>query len=242
MVNFLLKLVNTIFKKKIDFNELRDQLYWIGFRSILLTAVTGIFVGAILAIQIYVQIKDFSATSMLGGLATSVTVRNIGPVLIAFLLAGRVGAFTSAELATMKVTDQISAIEMLGIDVFQTLLAPRFIACVISSFLLLLIGLVISILGGLFVGEFLLGVNRQEFLSNVPKFLSLGSLLTGGVKSLFFGILIGFISCYEGYKTEGGVKDVGLAVQRTSMKILVSILLSNFLISIWVSLVEEMFL
>src|SRR4051812_1422395 len=126
-----------------------EQIYLIGVRSFFITVVAGLFVGAIMAIQINLQLRDFGAQAFLGGLSASTTIRDVGPTLIAFLLSGKVGAFTSAELGTMKVTDQVDAIRCLGMDPIRYLILPRMVAVVISSFLLLVVGLVVTVVGGL---------------------------------------------------------------------------------------------
>jgi len=110
-----------------------EQMVAVGVRSIPTVIVSGLFVGAIMAIQTNLQLRDYGAQGFLGGLSTSVTIRNVGPVLIAFLLSGKVGAYTSAELGTMQVTEQMSAIRCLGADPIRYIILPRMVAVVISS-------------------------------------------------------------------------------------------------------------
>ncbi|NDC26010.1 MAG: ABC transporter permease [Proteobacteria bacterium] len=175
--------------------------------------------------------KDFGAQTFLGGLSTSTTLRNLGPVLIAFLLSGRVGAFTSAELGTMAITDQLNAIRCLGMDPVEKIVVPRLVALTCSSFLLLILGLGMTVVGGVVISSAHLGVNPIQFSQNISLFVSSWSIGIGVVKSFLFGLMIGTISCFFGYHTAGGARGVGRAVKRTSVATLVSIILMDFLVS-----------
>lgn len=217
-----------------------EQMYLAGVRSLPTTMVSGAFVGAIMAIQLDLQLKDFGAQSFLGGLCTSTTIRDIGPVLIAFILSGKVGAFTSAELGTMKVTDQVDAIRCLGTDPISYLILPRMCAVITSSFLLLVIGLGMTVIGGVFISVVQLGINPDAYLNNISKVVQWWSIGMGVVKSFVFGIIIAVICCYEGYSATGGAEGVGKAVKRTSVITLLTIIITNFLISSVSALVYEM--
>jgi phospholipid/cholesterol/gamma-HCH transport system permease protein len=215
----------------VSLTEVLDQMYTVGVRSLSTTISTGLFVGAIMAIQINLQLRDFGAQSFLGGLTTSVTLRNVGPVLIAFILSGKVGAYTSAELGTMQVTDQINAIRCLGADPIRYLIVPRLIAVVLSSFLLLVVGLMVSLGGGLVLSHLQLGVNYLGFLSNVPQIVSWSSVAMSVVKSFLFGSLIGLIACYRGYTASGGAAGVGEAVKNTAVTTLIAIIITDYFVS-----------
>lgn len=229
---FCRKLVTLAFREGVAPKELIHQMVQVGVRSIPITCIAGLFVGAILAIQINLQLKDFGAQGFLGGLSTSTTLRNLGPVLIAFLLAGRVGAYTSAELGTMAITDQLNAIRCLGLDPFQKILIPRLVAVVVSSFLLLTIGLGMTVLGGILISVSALDVNALQFISHIPQFVSVRSISLGMIKSVIFGFMIGSVSCFFGFYTEGGAEAVGKTVRKTAVVILVSILIVDFLVSV----------
>lgn len=208
-----------------------DQMYTAGVRSLPTTVAAGAFVGAILAIQLNLQLRDYGAQGVLGGLSVSTTVRNIGPVLIAFMLSARVGAFTAAELGTMRVTSQIDAIRCLGADPMSEIVVPRLAAVVAASFSLLVIGLFVATLGGIVVADLVLGVNPLAFIAQIPRFVTAWSLGTGMMKSLVYGLLIGVISCYRGYTASGGAAGVGHAVRRTAVEILVAIIVADYLLS-----------
>jgi phospholipid/cholesterol/gamma-HCH transport system permease protein len=211
--------------------DIIDQMYKVGVRSLPTTVVVGLFVGAIMAIQLELQLRDFGAQGFLGGLSASVTLRNVGPVLIAFVLSGKVGAYTSAELGTMQITDQVNAIRCLGTDPVRYLIVPRLIAVVATSFLLLIVGLITAIAGGALIASLQLGINSVNYVSNIPTIVTWWSVGTGVMKSFCFGAIIAVVCCYQGYNARGGSSGVGEAVRRTSVQSLVCIVVANFALS-----------
>ncbi len=230
-VQFLYETIQALPLKAWPRGAVMDQMYRVGVGSIATVVFTGLFVGAIMAVQVSLELRDFGAQGFLGGLTTSVTLRNVGPVLIAFLLAGKVGAYTSAELGNMRVTDQIEAIRCLGISPIGFLIAPRFLAVVLSAFCLLMIGLLFTLLGGLGISAAQLGVNSLYFLREVPRFVTVPSFAMALVKCFIFGVLIAWVSCYRGYYTTGGSAGVGASVRRTSVECLVFILIADYVTS-----------
>jgi phospholipid/cholesterol/gamma-HCH transport system permease protein len=227
-VEFFGDLVRAAFRERFERREFLTQLSQISWRSLPTTATAGLFTGAIMAIQFYLQIRDFGAESALGGLSTSGTLREVGPILIAFMIAGKVGAFTSAEIGTMKVTDQVEAIRCLGVNPVSFLLVPRFLAVVISSAILLVFGLVISVTGGIFAMWASGAVNPSQYLLMIPRFATPSSLGLALTKAVVFGVLIGHICCSNGYQASGGTQGVGVAVRRTAVQSMVAIVLADF--------------
>jgi phospholipid/cholesterol/gamma-HCH transport system permease protein len=193
--------------------------------------MAGFFVGAIMAVQFTAQLTEFDALVYLGGLATSGTVRAVGPLLIAFMLSGKVGAFTAAELGTMRVTEQIDAIRCLGADPIQEIITPRFVGIVISSFFLLGLGLIMSIFGGVLLGIFFGGVTVQEYLRYIPVLVSWVSIANGLIKCFVFAVLLATICIYKGYTTTGGAKGVGRSVVNTAVSTLIAIVISDWFTS-----------
>ena len=209
---FFGEIVRAFFRHGVRMKRVLEQMYVVGWKSLGTTVFVGMFVGAILAIQINAQVRDFGAQSYLGGLATSVTIRNVGPVLIAFLLSGKVGAFTAAELGSMQVTDQLSAVRCLGANPIEFIVLPRMVAVVISSFLLLIAGLMMSVCGGIIAAD-LLGVNALNYIQQIPLIVTPWSVGVGFAKSLVFGFLLALIACRKGYTAEGGAEGVGNCVR-----------------------------
>src|SRR3990167_605409 len=231
MVFFLQKLFRILPTLKKYKLELLTQMYHVGISALTVTIVSGLFVGAIFATQFYLQLKGYGANSFIGGLNTSGTIRDLGPLLVAFMLAGKIGAFMSAELGTMKVTNQIDAIRCLGTDPFEYLLLPRFIAIILMTFVLLFFALIISIVGGMVAMIIMANMNPIEYTNKIPDLVNSISVITGLTKSAVFGFLIAWICCYIGYSTTGGAKGVGITVNRTAVTTVVAIVLADFTVA-----------
>jgi phospholipid/cholesterol/gamma-HCH transport system permease protein len=159
-------------------------------------------------------------------------VREVGPLLIAFMLSGKVGAFTSAELGTMKVTEQIDAIRCLGANPIQEIIIPRYLGIIISSFFLLTAGLLMSVAGGLIMGMFFAHINPQEYLRHIPTIVTGASILSGLFKCFVFAIVLATICTYKGYTASGGAKGVGKAVVSTAVSTMVGIVVADWLTSL----------
>jgi phospholipid/cholesterol/gamma-HCH transport system permease protein len=162
---FFRRVVRTFRKTSGHKEAIIKQMAEVSTRTISTVIFAGLFVGAILVLQFDVMLRRFDAQALLGGLNTSATIREIGPLIISFLLAGKVGAFTTAELANMRVTEQIDAIESLGTNPIQYLIIPRFFAIILSSIVLLAIGLSVSVLGAIVVAQTFSGINLYQYIS-----------------------------------------------------------------------------
>lgn len=230
-VLFLKKILATLIGKRLNSHELFEQLWKVTQESFFTTALAGFFVGAIMTVQFALQMKEFGALGYLGGLSTSGTIREVGPLLIAFMLSGKVGAFTSAELGTMKVTEQIDAIRCLGADPIHEIIVPRFIAIVISSFFLLGAGLMMSIFGGMLMGQAFVGVSFEEYIRFIPMIVTPLSMVSGLVKCGIFAVVLATICTYKGYTTSGGAKGVGRSVVSTAVSTMICIVLMDWLTS-----------
>lgn len=206
-----------------------DQIWKVTVQSFPTTALAGFFVGGIMSVQFSMQVKQFGALGYLGGLSTSGTIREIGPLLIAFMLSGKVGAFTSAELGTMQVTEQIDAIRCLGANPLQEIILPRFIGIVFSSFFLLLGGLIMSIFGGLLIGVLFTHITPEEYYRHIPTIVNGFSIVTGLFKCFVFAFVLAIICTYKGYHTTGGAQGVGRSVVSTAVVTMVSIVFADWL-------------
>jgi phospholipid/cholesterol/gamma-HCH transport system permease protein len=196
------------------FDAIAEQVWKVSVQSLVTTALAGFFVGAIMTLQFSLQVREFGALGYLGGLATSGTIREVGPLLIAFMLSGKVGAFTSAELGTMRVTEQIDAIRCLG------------------AFFLLTAGLFMSIAGGMVMGRLFAGINAYEYVRHIPTIVNSASIATGLFKCVVFAILLAAICTYKGYHATGGAKGVGRAVIQTAVSTMVGIVIADWLTSL----------
>lgn len=212
--------------------EVFFQLWRVTEQSLPTTALAGFFVGAIMTVQFTLQVKAYGALGYLGGLSTSGTVRQVGPLLIAFMLSGKVGAFTAAELGTMRVTEQIDAIRCLGANPFQELILPRIMAIVFSSFALLTAGLLMSVAGGVVLATLFSGINPDEYLRHIPTIVTLPSLGIGLFKCFVFAVVLATICTYKGYATTGGARGVGRSVVSTAVATMVCLVVADWLTSI----------
>ena len=228
---FLKEVLRVGLVRPCSFRSICEQIAKVTEQSIATTALAGFFVGAIMTVQFTLQVKEFGAMGYLGGLATSGTIREVGPLLIAFMLSGKVGAFTSAELGTMRVTEQIDAIRCLGADPIQEIILPRFIGIVVSSFFLLAAGLFMSIFGGLLLGVLFSGINAEEYLRHVPTIVTLGSIFSGLIKCFVFAVVLATICTFKGYNTSGGAKGVGRSVVATAVATMVGIVIADWFTS-----------
>ncbi len=228
---FFKKIMSTLFKKTPKSHDIFEQIWKVTADSFLTTAMAGFFVGAIMSVQFAMLMKEFGALGYLGGLATSATFREVGPLLIAFMLSGKVGAFTSAELGTMRVTEQIDAVRCLGADPMQEIIAPRFIGIIIASFFLLGGGLIMSIFGGMLLGDLFGGVNFEEYLRHIPTIVNPISILSGLMKCFAFAVVLATVCTFKGYSTTGGAKGVGRAVVSTAVTTMVCIVVMDWFTS-----------
>lgn len=218
-------------KGKWQLSLICEQIWKVTKQSFSTTGLAGFFVGAIMTVQFTMQVKEFGALGYLGGLSTSATIREVGPLLIAFMLSGKIGAFTSAELGTMRVTEQIDAIRCLGANPIREIIFPRFVGIVVSSFFLLALGLIMSVAGGLLMGMFFSGINPEEYLRHIPTIITSISVGNGLIKCFTFALILASICTYKGYTTTGGTKGVGRSVVSTAVASMVGIVVADWMTS-----------
>jgi phospholipid/cholesterol/gamma-HCH transport system permease protein len=235
-VLFLWKVIQKIFARPFEIREFIVQLYLVGVQSLGIVAVSGFFVGGIVALQFGYALGMFGAKAYLGGVTTSGLLREVGPVLVAVMITGRIGAYISAEMGTMKVTEQIDALRCLGLDPMPVLVVPRFLAVLLMVFLLTIFGLLVSLLGGAVTSYFLLDINFSYYLVNLLKLTTLAAFLIGIIKSFIFGVFIATIACFEGYHAEPGAEGVGRAVNHTLVYASISIYLVDYIVAALVSI------
>lgn len=213
----------------------RGRMLWqvlneIGVRSCPVVLTTGAFVGMILAIQTYDQFAVMQMENMLGTVLNLTVVKELGPVMVAIMLAGRVGSAIAAELGTMRVTEQIDALTALGANPIQYLVVPRFIACILLIPLLTFVADAVGVISGWFVSSQLLGINSFFYWKHSLEFVRGYDLLTGFIKSVLFGASIAVIACHRGFHSKAGADGVGRAATEAFVHAFVAILLINLLV------------
>jgi phospholipid/cholesterol/gamma-HCH transport system permease protein len=192
------------------------RLFWrafveIAWFSLPVVALTAVFTGMVLALQSYTGFARFNAQSAIASVVVISLVRELGPVLAALMVAGRIGASFAAEIGTMRVTDQIDALTTLSTNPMKYLVAPRLLAGIIALPLLVLVADVLGVLGGFIVSTMKLGFNVSTYLTNTMNFVQVDDVLSGLAKAAVFGFIITLMGCYHGYNSKGGAQGVGAA-------------------------------
>lgn len=212
------------------------QVAEIGFRSQLVVVVTGAFTGAVFSAQTYFQFHRLGMDSAVGAVVAVSMFRELGPVLTALMLSGRVGASIAAEIGTMKVTEQIEALRSLGVHPIDYLVVPRILALLISTPLLVAECIGLGIAAGYVVATKVLGVSRAYYLTNMLSFTTGRDIKMALIKGMAFAGLIGFIACEEGLKTTNGAAGVGKAPTEAVVIASLVILISNFFLSFFLNI------
>ncbi len=203
------------------------QMIFAGLRSAVIVFFVTIFTGIVLAMQSAYQLERMGATLYVASLVSVSLCRELGPVLTALVIAGRVGSAIAAELGTMKVSEQIEALEIMAINPVRFLAVPRFLALLIMQPCLTVLGNLSGILGGLLVGVGSLHINADLYMQTSFKYLELKDIYTGLIKSLVFGMIIALIGCFEGLNTKGGAEGVGKATTRSVVVSFILIILAD---------------
>ena len=214
------------FRRPFQLNLLVHQLFLIGVNSISVVLISGLFTGMVLATQGYHQLIQLSAEGTLGKFVTVSVVKELGPMVTAFVLAGRIGASITAELGTMKVTEQIDALEVMATNPVKYLVVPRFLACAIMLPILTLFAIVFGIAGGYLAAIILFDMNGLFFLKLAQANLFISSIIISLIKASAFGMAIASIGCYKGFtiSSAGGAEGVGKSTTGSAVTSLVTIL------------------
>ncbi|QDT36672.1 MlaE family ABC transporter permease [Stratiformator vulcanicus] len=210
-------------------------MYEIGVLSLPVVLVTGGFIGMVLAVQSFDQLRLMRLENRLGSVINITIVKELGPVLAATMLAGRVGSAIAAELGTMRVTEQIDALRALGANPIRHLVVPRFLACLLLIPLLTVLADAMGIFGGWFFGTQVLGVNSFFYWHHTLVYITAYDFMSGLIKSVFFGASIGLIASHQGFQCGSGAEGVGRAATQAFVFSFVSILVLDFLIGIVVN-------
>lgn len=219
-----------IFRLPLEVSETVKQLYETGVKSLVVVLITGIVAGFVGAVQAYYQLKAISAQGMMGGFVAVLVLKELAPMLTAFVMAARVGTGFAAELGTMKVTEQIDALRAMATSPIKYLVVPRLVACMIMLPILIIFANVTGILGGLFI-SLSFGIKSGVFFQQFQKYFFIGDIVGGIVKGVIFGIIISMVGCYRGLNTQGGAEGVGQATSVSAVHSFVLIIFSDFVLN-----------
>ncbi|MFH5804888.1 MlaE family ABC transporter permease [Alienimonas sp. DA493] len=229
---FALAALRSVLRARPSRRVLLPCLYEIGVRSIPVVLITGGFIGMVLAVQSYDQLHMMHLENRLGAVVNVSLVKELGPVLAAVMLAGRVGSRTAAELGTMRVTEQIDAVKALGADPIGHLVVPRVAACVLLIPLLTVLADACGMFGGWLFSVKLLGISDFHYWHHTLNFITAYDFASGLLKSLAFGASIGVIACHRGFHCGAGAEGVGTAATESFVLSFMAILCLDFLLGV----------
>jgi len=210
---------------------LLDQMDELGVKSVSITGITALFTGMVLALQTAYSLEAFGGKMFVGRVVSLSLVRELGPVLTALMVGGRVGSGITAELGSMTVTEQVDALRAMAISPVRRLVVPRVLATIIMMPVLTAIADVLGILGGLGIAVLELQMTAQDYITSIWQQLSIADIFSGLSKTFFFGLEIAAIGCYNGLQAQGGAASVGLATTRTVVLASICVLVSDFFLT-----------
>lgn len=231
MTIMLLNALSWAFIPPLRIRNILKQMEFIGVKSVFIVILTGAFTGGVLALQSYYAFRKFGGESLLGATVALSMTRELGPVLTALMITARAGSSMAAELAAMRVTEQIDALAVMAINPVKYLIVPRILAGIMVVPILTVMDDFVGIVGGYLVGVGLLGINEGIFVDKMVELVELSDIFNGLFKSLCFGIILTLISCYKGYNASGGAEGVGRATTEAVVISSVSILVGDYILT-----------
>lgn len=240
-IQLVLDTVRATFWRPPRMSLILKQLYIIGVGSLAVVAITGFFTGLVLAAQSFYQLQNKGLSGITGLMVAKAMMTELGPVLTAFMVTGRVGAAMCAELGTMQVTEQIDALRTMAVNPNRYLVAPRFIAGMFMMPLLTLFSVILGIFGGYLISVFFFKMAPFAYFGPMHTHIVPFDFFSGMAKGFFFGILIMTISCYKGLTTSGGAEGVGRTTTSSVVICYCAILFSNFFLTMGLNTLHEIF-
>jgi phospholipid/cholesterol/gamma-HCH transport system permease protein len=214
--------------------------YSIGVQSITVVAITGLFVGMVLSVQVYGMFHQIGIETTMGSLVNLSVVKELGPVLASVMLAGRVGSSMAAQLATMRISEQLDALKCLGVNPVHYLATPRFVASVLMIPLLTILADGTGVAGGAFICFNVYGIEPHHYWQHTRDFVHFSDVMSGIIKSIFFGGTLALISCHRGFQSRPGAEGVGRAATEAFVFSFVAILALDFFLALVLNRIMEM--
>ncbi len=228
---FIMHIAKTGFSTKLKVSKLFAQMDRLGIHSFPISVLTGFFAGAVIALQTYATFQQFGSENMIGPIVALTMARELGPVLTGLMVAGRCSSGIAAEIGTMRITEQIDALETLCINTMQYLIVPRVTAATIMLPFLTIFSMAFGIMGGYVVCIYIFGLNSVDFIDGIIQFLKISDILCGLIKAAFFGFIFSSVGSFKGFYTWGGAKGVGMATTQSVVIASIAILVSNYFLS-----------
>jgi phospholipid/cholesterol/gamma-HCH transport system permease protein len=230
---FAIRAVTGLFSRSMKRAEFWRACYEIGVGSFSVVAVTGLFIGMVLAVQTYNQFRMIGLETSLGAVIHMSIVRELGPVLAAVMLAGRIGTAMAAQMGTMRVTEQIDALACLGVDPVKFLVAPRFLACLVMIPILTLIADALGVIGSSIIALKVFHIDSFHYWRHTSDYVSLWDVFIGIMKSVLFGGVLCLICCQRGFNSRAGAEGVGRAATEGFVLSFIAILAIDFLMALF---------
>ena len=228
---FLLKIFYWFLRPPFRSKLLFEQLYFIGNKSLFIVGLTGLFTGAVMSYQTYFGFKLINADSFIGPIVALSLAKELAPVLTGLIVAGRAGAAMAAQIGTMKVTEQIDALEVMGINSYQYLAIPRIIGATFSLPILSAIFLYIGNFGSWLIGVKVLEIDETIYFSKLSELMHVEDIIQGLIKAFFFGFVVASIGTYCGFKVKGGAEGVGKGTNMAVVWGMVVVLVLDFFLT-----------
>ena len=231
IVLLYLDTIKQITHKKPRIKSIIAQMSHLGVDSLLIVSLTLLFTGVVFTLQTAHEFIRFGAQSTVGAVVSLAIGRELGPVLVGVVCAGRVGAAITAEISTMKVTEQIDALKVMAVSPVDYLIVPRMLACMIVVPILTIFGDVIGVIGGWFIAVYYSGISSSLFMDSIRIFAVLNDFTGGMIKAIFFGNVIAVLGCYYGLNCPNGAEGVGKATTKTVVTSIIVIFILNALLT-----------
>jgi phospholipid/cholesterol/gamma-HCH transport system permease protein len=228
---FFLYAMRVAVTTKLKISKLLTQANDIGVDSLGIVILTGAFTGMVFALQSYIGFKRVGGEQFIGAIVALGMVRELGPVLTGLMVTGRAGSAITAEIGTMRITEQLDALRTLRINIFQYLVIPRLLAGVIVLPCLALFSMICGIIGGYFICVYVLNLNAEDYTNSIKTYVELRDITGGLSKSAVYGFLLTLVGCYKGYYTTGGAYGVGVATTKSVVVSSIMILISNYFLT-----------
>lgn len=230
-VLFFVTAVRTLFTTRLKFKHLLAQMEYVGVGSFTIIFLTGSFTGLALALQSYIGFSRVGAEEFIGLVVTLGMTRELGPVLTGLMVTGRCGSSMTAEIGSMRISEQIDALRTLRVDPFQYLVVPRILASTIIMPFISIFSMMCGIIGGYLYCIYALGLNSEAYISIIQERVEFSDITGGLIKSAFFGLFLSWVGTYQGFYTSGGARGVGASTTRSVVVGSIIILISNYFLS-----------
>lgn len=228
---FFSKTTQTAITTRLKVSKLFFQCNRIGVESLNIVILTGIFTGMVFALQSYIGFQRVGGEQFIGAVVALGMIRELGPVLTGLMVTGRAGSAITAEIGTMRITEQIDALTTLRINTFQYLVVPRILSGIFILPCLTLFSMIFGIGGGYIVCVFVLGLSPQDYLDSIRNFVELSDIRSGLIKSSFFGLILTWVGTYKGFYTDGGARGVGISTTQSVVAASIMILMANYFLT-----------